>query len=89
MQRMSANPSGRLLFLINFQEKFSTYLFQLILQNKDVYAIKSSESNKITSLKIRHNFFKHSFFPTVIIGWNNLDTNIQNSCSINVLRKNY
>ena len=33
------------------------------------------------------NFFIDSFFPAVITDWNNLDKNIRNSSSINVLKK--
>ena len=29
--------------------------------------------------KIRHNFFKSSFFPSTIIEWNNLDPTLRNS----------
>ena len=29
--------------------------------------------------KMRHNFFKNSFFPSTIIEWNNLDPTLRNS----------
>ena len=57
--------------------------FQLIRPNNNVYATRSSQSNKILSFKTRHNFFKDSFFPAVISEWNSLDINIRNSSSIN------
>ena len=53
----------------------------------NVYATRSSQSNKISSFKTRHNFFKDSFFPAVISEWNSLDVNIRNSSSINVFKK--
>ena len=37
--------------------------------------------------KTRHTFLKNSFFPSTIIEWNELDHNISNSSSFNILRK--
>ena len=78
------------LFYKIFHKKSPSYLFQLIPPNNKVYARKSSQRNKISSFKTRHNFFK-DFFPTVISTWDSLRINIRNSSSINVLclRKNY
>ena len=45
------------------------------------------QSNKISSFKNRHNFFKDWFFPAVISEWNSVDINIRNSSSINVFKK--
>ena len=73
--------------LQNFHEKSPSYLFQLIPPKNNVYATRSSQSNKIPSFKNRHNFFKDSFFPAVISEWNNLDINIRNSSPINVFKK--
>ena len=75
------------LFYKIFYEKSPSYLFQLIPPNNNVYATRSSQSNKIPSFKIRRNFFKDSFFPAAITEWNNLDINIRNSSSINVFKK--
>ena len=75
------------LFYKIFHEKSSTYLFQLIPPKNNVYATRSSQSNKISSFKTRHNFFKDFFFPAVISEWNNLDVNIRNSSSVNVFKK--
>ena len=75
------------LFYKTFHKKSPSYLFQLIPPNNNVYATRSSQSNKISSFKTRHNFFKDSFFPAVISEWNSLDINIQNSSSINVFKK--
>ena len=47
---------------------------------------RSSQSNKIPSFKIRHNFFKGSIFPALISEWNSLDINIRNSSSIIMFR---
>ena len=70
-----------------FYKKSPSYLFQLILPNNNVYATRSSQSNKISSFKTRHNFFKNSFFPVVISEWNSLNIDIRNSSSINVFKK--
>ena len=70
-----------------FHEKSPSHLFQLIPPNNNVYATRSSQSNKISSFKTRHNFFKDSFFSAVISEWNSLDINIRNSSSINVFKK--
>ena len=69
------------LFYKMFHEKSPTYLFHLIPPINNVYATRSSQSNKISSFKTRHNFFKDSFFPAVISEWNSLDVNIRNSSS--------
>ena len=66
-----------------FHEKSPPDLSQLIPPNNNVYTIRSSQSNKISSFKTRHNFF----FPAVISEWNGLYINIQNSSSINVFKK--
>ena len=52
-----------------------------------IYATRSSQRNKISSFKTRHNFFKDSFFPAVISEWNSLNIDIRNSSSINVFKK--
>ena len=71
-----------------FHEKSPPDLSQLIPPNNNVYTIRSSQSNKISSFKTRHNFFRHNFFfPAVISEWNGLYINIQNSSSINVFKK--
>ena len=38
--------------------------------------------------KIKHEFFKNSFFPSTINEWNNLDPNIRNSDNINIFKNN-
>ena len=57
----------------------------------NVYTRKSSQSNNIPSVKIRHIFFKNSIFLAVTTEWNNLEINlelnIRNSSSISVFEK--
>ena len=44
-----------------FRKKSPSYLFQLLPPNNNVYATRSSQSNKISSFKTRRSFFKDSF----------------------------
>ena len=43
--------------------------------------------DNITPFKVRHNFFKNSFFPSVISEWNKLDIEICNSASLEIFKK--
>ena len=43
--------------------------------------------SNIPLIKTKHNFFKNSFFPSAIIEWNNLDSNLKNSKSISVFKE--
>ena len=53
-----------------------------------MYATRSFQNNKISSLKIRHIFFFQRFLPAVIITeWNNYDINARSSSSINEVKK--
>ena len=40
-------------------------------------------SYNILPIKVRHDYFKSSFFPSAVSEWNNLDLNIRNSASLN------
>ena len=37
---------------------------------------------------MKHQFFKNSYFPSTIIEWNKLDSNIRNSETLNVFKSN-
>ena len=46
--------------------------------------------NKIGNIprfNVKHNFFKNSFFPSSVIGWNNLDKSIRSSESLALFKK--
>ena len=43
-------------------------------------------TNYIPQFKVKHNFFRNSFFPSVVIEWNKLDLNIRNFESLNVFK---
>ena len=38
-------------------------------------------------IKVRHDYFKNSFFPSAISEWNKLALNIRNSASLNTFKK--
>ena len=44
-------------------------------------------SDNITPFKVRHNFFKNYFFPSVIGEWIKLDLEILNSASLEIFKK--
>ena len=44
-------------------------------------------TNKVPLFKVKHNFFRNSFFPSALIEWNKLDLNIRNSESLNIFKK--
>ena len=44
-------------------------------------------ANNIPQFKVKHNFFKNSFFPSVVIEWNKLDLNILNSENLFIFNK--
>ena len=65
------------LFYKIYREKSPNYLFDIIPSNNRFYALWNPEN--IPMLRTNHNFFKNSFFPSVIIEWNKLDLEIRNS----------
>ena len=54
-----------------YKNKGPRYLFKLVPEKTHAYAIRNIDN--IPCFKIRHNFFKNSFFPSSIIECNNLD----------------
>ena len=44
-------------------------------------------SYNIPPIKVRHDYFKNSFFPSAISEWNKLDLNIRNSASLNTFKR--
>ena len=62
-----------------YKNKSPQYLFKLIPEKTHAYATRNVDN--IPCFKIRHNFFKNSFFPSTIIEWNNLDPTLWNSKS--------
>ena len=68
-----------------FNDKSPSYLFNLIPNFNRVHNTKLSYN--IPSIKVRHDYFKKSFFPSAITEWNKLDLNIRNSAGLNAFKK--
>ena len=41
----------------------------------------------VLAFKVRHDFFKNSFFPSTVNEWNMIDKNIRKSESLKILKK--
>ena len=50
------------------------------------YATRNADC--IPQIKIKHNFFKNTFFPSPIIEWKKLDPAIQNAESLDIFKSN-
>ena len=61
------------------------YLFNLIPNFNRVHNTRLSYN--ITAIKVRHDYFKNSFFPSAITEWNKLDLKIRNSANLNSFKK--
>ena len=68
-----------------FNEKSPSYIFNLIPNFNRVHNTRLSYN--ITAIKVRHDYFKNSFFPSAITEWNKLDLNIRDSASLNTIKK--
>ena len=56
---------------------FSNDGFELIATARQVHMTRNK--NNLPLLHVKHNFYKNSFFPSAIIEWNHVDSNIRNS----------
>ena len=61
------------------------YLFNIIPVTVSRYNTRNT--NNIPQFKVKHNFFRNSFFPSAVIEWNKLDLNIRNLESLNIFKK--
>ena len=68
-----------------FNDKSPSYLFNLIPNFNRVHNTRLSYN--IPTIKVKHNYFKNSFFPSAMSEWNKLDLNIRNSASLNAFKK--
>ena len=70
------------------KSKSRPYLFNLIPSSSRLYTTRNSDN--ITLFKVRHNFFKNSFFPSISISeWNKFDLEIGNSASLEIFKNIY
>ena len=77
----------RKLFHFNriFNEKSASYLFSLIPNFNRAHNTRFSYN--IAPIKVRHDYFNNSFFPSAITEWNKRDPDIGNSASLNTFKK--
>ena len=68
-----------------FNDKSPSYLFNLIPNFNSVHNTRLSYN--IPTIKVKHDYFKNSFFPSAISEWNKLDLNIRNSASLHAFKK--
>ena len=61
------------------------YLFELIPTARQAYMTRCKKS--IPLLNVKHDYFKNSFFPSTIIEWKNLDSDIRNSENLALFKK--
>ena len=59
-----------------FKTHSPKYLFDIIPTAKRVYITRNND--KAPHFKVKHNYFKNSFFPSTVIVWNKLDLKIRN-----------
>ena len=69
-----------------YKNKSPFYLFNLIPEKTSSYA--TGNVDYIPLIKIKHNFFKNTFFPSAIIEWNKLDPTIRNTESFGIFKSN-
>ena len=68
------------LFFKVYKNQCSKYLFDVIPQSNCPYR------TNIPHINVKHQFFKNSYFPSTIIEWNKLDSNIRNSETLNIFK---
>ena len=68
-----------------FNKQSPTYLLNVIPVSSRSYFTRYAEN--VPSFKMRHDFFKYSFFPSTAIEWNKIDKNIRKSESLNIFKK--
>ena len=84
------NPSsvdvgtGNFTYFIRFSK--AVYLFNLIPPKNSSYNTRNIDN--ITPFHTKHNFFKKKFFPSTVIEWNKLDSNLRSAASVSFFKKN-
>ena len=80
-----SNDIGTVLFFKMRKNQSPKYLFELIPTARQAYMTR--HKNSIPLFNIKHDYFKKCFFPSTIIEWSNLDSNIRNSESLAIFKK--
>ena len=74
----------RILFFKVYKNQCPKYLFDIIPQSNCPYRTRNALN--IPHINVKHQFFKNSYFPSTIIEWNKLDSNIRNSETLNIFK---
>ena len=61
------------------------YLFALIATARQAYMAR--HRNSVPLFNVKHDYFKNSFFPSIVIEWYKLDSNVTNSESLLLFKK--
>ena len=63
-----------------FKTQSPRYLFEVIPTAKRAYIARNND--KLPHFKVKHTYFKNSFFSSTVIEWNKLDLDIRNSVNL-------
>ena len=76
----------KLCFFFNHKKnKHPSYLFDIIPKFLSTWTTRNHSN--IPLFTVKHEYFRNSFFPSTVIGWNKLDNNIRNSESVSAFKK--
>ena len=73
------------LFYKILKSKSPRYLFNMIPTKLRVHNTRYCDNNPL--LKIKHNYFRNSFFPSSIVEWNKLIRKVRDSENIRIFKK--
>ena len=68
-----------------YNKQMPTYLTDVIPARNENYNLRNRMN--VNLMRVNHNFFKNSFFPSTIIEWNKLDLEIRTSVNVASFRK--
>ena len=72
------------LFFKIYKNQCPKYLFDIIPQSNCQYRTRNAQN--ILHINVKHRVFKNSYFPSTIIEWNRLDSNIRNAETLNIFK---
>ena len=72
------------LFFKVYKNQCPKYLLDTIPQSICQY--RTRNAHNIPHINVKHQFFKNSYFPSTLIEWNKLDSNIRNSETLNIFK---
>ena len=69
---------------LGFKNQCPKYLFDINPQSNCQYRTRSAQNTP--HINVKHQFFKKSYFPSAMIEWNKLDSNIRKSETLNTFK---